>query len=111
MNKYSNEDGTILYSPKDIRKANPRIIYWVAFPQGIKKHSKYGVMYTNMLTAYSIKQATKLAHKYNAAYVEKIIQCKLGRWPIAAFVVHKEDWNLTFDELCDKYAKQTEVII
>jgi hypothetical protein len=109
MNKYLGKNNEIYY-PKDIRRANPRIIYWVIFPQGVVKKTKDCDSFCNLMVARTLKKARRLASKYNAAEIQKMIQCDLGRWQIAS-IVNNGDNNLTDDELWNKYKDLPEIKI
>jgi len=107
MNKFLDKNNAIYY-PKDIRKANPRIIYWIIFPQGIEQKNKFGTMHSDMMTALTFKKAWKLFKKYNGSEIQRMVQCNLGRWSIKS-ICKPEDVNLTDDELYDKYKALPEI--
>jgi hypothetical protein len=99
------------YTPKQIRMNKSRIVYWIIFPQGIEEYRKNGKLttttYSHMMTAKTLKKAIRLYNKYNGAYVERMLQCKLGRWTIKEFG-HP---NKTIDELWDEYSKLPKIIL
>jgi hypothetical protein len=80
-------DGKV-YTPAQIRRANPRIVYWVYFPQGIERYqfqSQTGytvVEISGLMRAKTLKKALKLALRYNSAWIERIVVCDLGQWPV-----------------------------
>ena len=108
MNKYYDSHNDILYKKKDIRRANPRIIYWILFPQGVRKKNKYSTSYSNIMVAKTFKKAWRLFEKYNGSNIQRLIDCDLGRW-IIKDICRPVDLKLNDDELFDKYAKFPEI--
>lgn len=98
------------YTWGDVRKNNPRILYWVIFPQGIEEHHKKYSSYSSMMVAKTFKKAWKLFYKYNGSHIERMVQCDLGRWMIKSFC-RQEDVNLSDNDLFDKYAKLPKIVL
>jgi hypothetical protein len=96
------------YKWSDIRKAKPKIIYWVILPNGARRTDKYGVMYTSMIQCRNMKQANRIAKRYDAPYVERLIVCKLGRWPIGIYFRYP---GKTQEELWVEWRKRPEIVI
>ena len=86
-----NRDGET-YTPAQIRRANPRIVYWVYFPQRVEhryqtRRGETVVHSFGTMRVKTLKQALKLATRYNAAWMERLIECDLGRWPVKLFTI------------------------
>jgi hypothetical protein len=111
MKKFPNKDYTKQYTWADLRKAHYKVIYWVHLPQGITKHYTNGrSWWTQFLVAKTLKQANKLANKYNSPYFDRMVQCDLGRWSIKQFV-KTELKSMTVDEIYDMYMKLPKIIL
>jgi hypothetical protein len=109
MTKFLGKNNEIYY-PKDIRCANPRIIYWIIFPQGVIQKTKDWESSGNLMVAKTLKKAKRLAKRYGASEIQRMIQCDLGRWQIAS-IVNNCDNKLTDDELWNKYKDNPEVVL
>lgn len=94
------------YLWRDIRMARPKIVYWVFLPNGLSRTAKRGVMHTNMIQCRNMKQANKIAERYDAPYVERLIVCKLGRWPIGIYFRYP---GKTEEELWVEWRKRPEI--
>jgi hypothetical protein len=70
------------YTWSEIKRANPRLVYWINLEKSIelKKHG-HNCM-TNFFAAKTFKKALKIATKYNAKNFERLVECDLGRWAI-----------------------------
>jgi len=109
MQKFRSLDKNIYYSPKDIRMSNSRIVYWVIFPQGIKKVHRDGcISLYSIMVAHTLKKSKKLFEKYKGSTIERLIECDLGRWCIK-ITCRPEDVKLSDQQLWDKYAKLPEI--
>jgi hypothetical protein len=91
---------------KDLKRAHPRIVYYVIFPQGVEQKNKVGTRYSHMIIAKTLKKAIRLYNKYNSPYFERVIRTDLGSWTIREFVRE----NLSYEELWDKW-KDLSIII
>jgi len=112
MKKYctiKTTDGKII-TAKDIRMENPRIVYWIMFPQGVQEKNKFGTMYSSMMIAKTFKKAWKLFKKYNGSELQRLIECDLGRWTLRS-ICKQEDVKLTDTELYEKYKGLPEIIL
>lgn len=98
IKKFHNNDK--LYTWKDIKRANEKIVYWVCFPQGVNHFYKNYSTHSKMMIARNFNQAVKLYNKYNGAYIEKLVQCKLGRWSLHFY----SNCDLPEYELWNSYA-------
>lgn len=104
--KSANREDVGYYKWSDIRKAKPHLVYWVVLPQGTRRTTEHGVMYTNMIQCRNKKQANRIAERYDAPYVERLIVCKLGRWPIGIYFRYP---GKTEEELYDEWRKRPEI--
>ena len=79
------------YSLHDVKKSNSRIIYWILLEESLEfKHKGY-TTWTNFLEAKTVKKAFKLARKYNAYRIERLIDSDIGRWCIGYYQIKKEN--------------------
>jgi len=99
------------YTWGDIKRAKYKLIYWVYFPQGLKIDRKDSVSYTGIMYAKNLKQAFKLAKKYNAPYFERLVQCKLGRWAVKEYIMNVEDYHISTNDIYDKYRDFPEICL
>ena len=85
MKKYKSLDGN-LYDIHDIKRANSKIIYWVCTDDYIEFKHKNHTLWKNVFHARNLKHAFKLARKYHATEILRMLQSDLGRWCI-------EEWE------------------
>jgi hypothetical protein len=92
-----------IYTPAQIRRANPRIVYWVYFPQGIERRIRVGEFhvrrYSMTMKARTMKQAVKLANRYNSPGFERWVECDLGKFHLKTFALK----HRTIDSLWDEW--------
>jgi hypothetical protein len=105
MRKFYTTSPDTFYLWRDIRKAKPKIVYWVILPQGTRRTNKHGVMYTSIIQCRNKKQANRIAERYDAPYIERLIVCKLGRWPIGIYFRYRG----TEQELYDEWRNKPEI--
>jgi hypothetical protein len=107
MRKFLGSNGETYY-PKDIRMAHPRIIYWIMFPQGIVQRECGFISHGNLIVAKTLKKANRIAKRYGASEIQRMIQCDLGRWQIGS-IVNTGDARLTDEELWNRYKDLPEI--
>lgn len=83
-----------------------RYIYDVEFPQGIDIGK---TIWTTLVRTFYKDEAMRLFRKYNASIV-----IKRGRWQrtgTAIETVRECDYNLSYDELWQKYSKMDKAVM
>lgn len=100
--KLTGKDGKTL-TWKEATKDGYTINYWIRFPNGIgfNDNGDGRSSFSTALFADTRRRAFQLAKKYNASYIERVLNTPSGRWCLG-WLCREGDEGLSIQEVWDR---------